>query len=201
MTQQTTKGAQGMPNLSGDQHPKSAWLMNGMILAGIVMMVVAAAGIFLLNRAPTSSSAASGGPVRVGMRMDDFVLQDISGKAVHLSDYKGHPVLINAWATWCPPCRAEMPALNTFYQQYRERGFVILAVNAGETRAQAADYANSMGLKFPILLDPDEHLMDVLSIHDFPTSILIGSNGAVKMIHVGMFTPETLSQQLLPLLQ
>ena len=93
-----------------------------------------------------------------------------------------------------------MPALNTFYQQYRDKGFVILAVNAGETQALASDFAKSYGLTFPILLDPDQHLMDQLGIHDYPTSFLIGKDGVIKKVHIGMLTSGALEQEILPLI-
>jgi thiol-disulfide isomerase/thioredoxin len=73
------------------------------------------------------------GHVRVGAALADFTLNDIHGKVVHLSDYSGRPVLINAWAIWCPPCKAEMPPLNRYYQSHVKDGFMLLSVNAGDS--------------------------------------------------------------------
>jgi peroxiredoxin len=194
-----SKGAGGAPG----------WLPKVMLLAGVFLMALALVGALLQYRAQSAlnvapglpTSPAYGGPARVGATMADFKLLDTNGKQVKLSDYAGQAVLINTWATWCPPCRAEMPDLNVFYQKHRESGFVVLAVNAGETRDLAAGFANQLGLAFPILLDSDEYLVDSLGIRDFPTSILVGRDGKIKAVHVGMFTPDMLEKQILPLIR
>ncbi len=167
----------------------------GMIAVGILLV----AGAVLLLFTPQGTAGAPG-PARIGAPIGNFTLTDLSGKQVQLSDYAGRPVLLNAWATWCPPCQAEMPDLNAYYQAHRSQGFVILAINAGETSAQASAFATRLGLSFPILLDPTEALMDTLHIADFPTSILVGRDGVVKAIHVGRLTPAMLQKEITPYL-
>ncbi len=167
----------------------------GMIVVGVLLVAVAA-----LLLAAQNGSGDGLGPVRIGARLANFTLSDLSGKQVQLSDYAGRPVLINAWATWCPPCQAEMPDLNAYYLAHRSQGFVILAINAGETNAQASAFTRQLGLSFPILLDPTEALMDALHIADFPTSILVGRDGVVKAIHVGRMTPAMLQNEITPFL-
>jgi cytochrome c biogenesis protein CcmG, thiol:disulfide interchange protein DsbE len=139
-------------------------------------------------------------PPRIGTPLNNFSLLDIQGHKVQLSDYLGKVVLINAWATWCPPCRAEMPDLNAYYQAHHNDGFVVLAVNAGEAQADAAAFAQNSDLTFPVLLDSDYHLLDGLNIHDYPTSIVVGRDGKVKAIHIGMYRPEELAVDVTPLL-
>jgi cytochrome c biogenesis protein CcmG, thiol:disulfide interchange protein DsbE len=139
-------------------------------------------------------------PARVGSRLSSFELTDIQGNKVRLRDYQGQVVLVNAWATWCPPCRAEMPALNAYYQQHRAEGFVILAINAGDPAAAAAEFARDYNLSFPVLLDPQTRLLDALYIRSFPTSILIGRDGLVKDIHIGILTPALIEEKISPLL-
>lgn len=178
--------------------PVNGWLLKALIGGGLILLVAALVGFFWINQ---PASPASGEPLRAGVKMTEFSLQDIQGKIVRLSDYAGKTVLVNTWATWCPPCRAEMPALNAFYQQHQADGFVILAINAGETQTEAADFARQYSLKFPVLLDSDQRLMDRLNIHDFPTSVLIGKDGLVKTIHVGMLTPDMIQSEILPLIQ
>ncbi len=167
----------------------------GMIVVGVLL--VAAAVLLLVTQ---SGGTESLGPPRIGARLGNFTLTDLSGKLVQLSDFAGRPVLINTWATWCPPCQAEMPDLNAYYLAHRNEGFVILAINAGETNAQASAFATRLGLSFPILLDPTETLMDALHIADFPTSILVGKDGVVKAIHVGRLTPAMLQNEISPFL-
>ncbi len=167
----------------------------GMIVVGFLL--VAGAALLLIAQ---RGDAGSLGPVKIGGRLGNFTLTDLSGKQVQLSDYAGRPVLINAWATWCPPCQAEMPDLNAFYLAHRSQGFVILAINAGETQAKANAFATRLGLSFPILLDPSEALMDALHIADFPTSILVGRDGIVKAVHVGQMSPAMLKNEFSPFL-
>jgi peroxiredoxin len=160
-------------------------------------LLVVIAAVFLLSGKPYSQTM---GPAQIGKPLGNFSLTDINGKKVSLSDYAGQVVLINAWATWCPPCRAEMPYLNAYYQAHQAEGFVILAVNAGDSASVAAAFANQKGLAFPVLLDPNTRLLTSLGVHSFPTSILVSSDGVVKTIHVGMFTPETLEAEITPYL-
>ena len=182
----------------GQNPPK---IIRGLIISGILLLVAALVGIILINQPGQQADGASNAPIRAGMTMPDFTLNDINGVPVRLSDFRGKTVLINAWATWCPPCRAEMPSLNAFYQAQRDKNFVILAVNVGESKSVAASFASENNLEFPVLLDQDEKLMDRWNIHDYPTSILIGKDGTVKMVHLGMFTSDTLESEILPLLQ
>ena len=166
-----------------------------LIVSGGILVLVS---LFLLLWKP--GSQASAGPARIGSPLGDFVLTDLNGNNVHLGDYSGKVVLVNTWATWCPPCRAEMPTLNQYYQEHINDGFMILAVNAGDSKSEASSFANSLGLSFPVLLDLDSSLVDTMAIHSFPTSILVGRDGVVKTIHVGLFTPEALEQEITPYL-
>jgi peroxiredoxin len=163
-------------------------------------------GVFLILAAIlfTSFSKSTGiivAPARVGSALGDFSLTDIRNNTVHLSDFKGKTVLINAWATWCPPCRAEMPLLNQYYQAHAQQNFVLLAVNAGDTLSEAASFANQNTLAFPVLLDSGTQLLNQMGVNSFPTSILIGRDGKVKTIHIGLFTADSIEAELTPLIE
>jgi len=119
---------------------------------------------------------------------------------VRLSDYQGQPVLINFWATWCPPCREEMPLFSEFYLANQDSGFVILAVDVGEEWDLVADFAYEQNLPFPVLLDPDQQIADALRINAYPTSVLVGRDGKIKSVHVGMYTEKQLERDVLPYL-
>jgi peroxiredoxin len=166
-----------------------------LFLAGGLLLVIAVV-ISFSKKSPSQAT----GPVKVGKQMRDFSLKDINGKTVRLQDFAGQVVLVNAWATWCPPCKAEMPDLNAYYQTHQSEGFMILAVNAGDPAEDAAAFANQKGLAFPVLLDPRTNLINSLGIYSFPTSILVGRDGLVKAIHVGMFTPQVLEAEITPYL-
>lgn len=166
-----------------------AWL-------GGIAAVIAAAFLLLGKKTPTQMVV----PAQVGQPLSQFSLADIQGKTVHLQDYAGQVVLVNAWATWCPPCKAEMPALNAYYRAHQSEGFVLLAVNAGDSASQAAAFATQSGLAFPVLLDADLRLLNGLGIRSYPTSIIVGRDGLVQDIHVGMFSAESLEAEITPLL-
>lgn len=176
--------------------PLAAWLPFGLI--GLGALVLIGLLVVLLNRSKTQSQSIA--PARIGAPLVDFTLPDIQGQQVSLSDFQGQVVLVNTWATWCPPCRAEMPDLNAYYQAHQKEGFVILAINAGESQSIAAAFAQEYRLAFPVLLDSDYRLLNGLAIHDYPTSIVIGRDGLVKTIHIGMYRPEQLEADIIPLL-
>lgn len=149
-----------------------------------------------------SLSPKSGGPrpARIGVEADDFVLADIEGHPVRLSDYRGQVVLVNGWATWCPPCRAEMPTLQAFYNTHHDEGFTLLAINAGESQPTVSGFVSQMGFSFPILLDPGERVLAGLGTNGLPTSYVIGRDGKVKYIHAGGITANVLEARVSPLL-
>ena len=170
---------------------------NWKIFAGIIAIVF----VVILLAKTDHAEADKIEMAVIGKSVGDFSLMDLDGKTVHLSDYKGKTVLINAWATWCPPCRAEMPDLENYYRQQKENNFVILAINAGDTLEQAQGFVRSNNLSFPVLLDPDVEILQALGITGFPTSILIDPDGIVKYIHIGMFRPDDLDINISPYLK
>ncbi|OJX45995.1 MAG: hypothetical protein BGO78_03675 [Chloroflexi bacterium 44-23] len=169
---------------------------NWQILVGIGIFLIIMAGLSLTHKAESESiqRAVKGQP------LGDFSLLDLHANEIHLSDYRGKIVLINSWASWCPPCMAEMPALEKFYQQNKGHNFEILAVNAGESQATAQNFVRRSGVSFPILLDEDASTLTAMGINGYPTSILVGPDGNVLHIHIGLFFPEDLEKEISPFL-
>lgn len=169
----------------------------GIVIAGLgVLLLVISLISFLRPSQPNGISKP-----KMGAPMSNFELADIKDEWISLSDYRGQVVLINTWASWCPPCRAEMPDLNAFYNQYKDQGFVVLAINGGEAPATARAFTAEYGLDFPVLVDPDYRVMDGLMIDSFPTSIVVDRDGIVRGIRMGVHTPETLQNEVLPLIE
>ncbi len=139
--------------------------------------------LFLL---PLFSSCAPEGAIGKGMVAPDFTLETLDGSSLTLSSFRGKIVLINFWASWCPPCRSEMPELE---QAYKELGddFVLLAVN--ETNSDNVDdvrtFVNEQGLSFPILLDKDGTTSNAYRASSLPTSYFIDREGKIYLIQVG----------------
>jgi peroxiredoxin len=116
---------------------------------------------------------------RAGFPAPDFVLPDLQGQAVRLSDHRGKIVFLNLWATWCPPCREEMPSMQRLYQQMSGRDFVMLAVSEDYDVAAVAAFAQQMRLSFPILLDTKGELPPRYGVTGYPETFIIDRNGNV----------------------
>ena len=109
----------------------------------------------------------------------DFSLVNLDGQEVQLSDFRGHPVIVNFWASWCQPCRAEMATFQEIFVAYKEQGFVFLAVNSQENRANAFDFAQSRALTFPILLDEDGKVSNRYRVLSLPATFFINKDGKI----------------------
>lgn len=117
-------------------------------------------------------------PVRTNLMKDyDFKLEDLNGNMVSLSDYKGKKVYINFWATWCPPCKAEMPDIEKLYQETKDSDLVILAVNVGEDKNTVQKFIKDNGYNFPILLDVTGEVSQKYQVTGIPTSYFIDTEG------------------------
>ncbi len=109
----------------------------------------------------------------------NFILPDLSGNTVSLADHRGKIVFLNFWATWCPPCRAEMPSMEKLYNKFKNIEFTILAVNLGENAKQVRAFKESYKLNFPILLDADSSLGSIYGAISIPTTYLIDRDGYI----------------------
>ena len=106
---------------------------------------------------------------------------------MRLSDFKGHPVLINFWATWCAPCLIEMPALEQTYGKYKDQGLVVLAVNEAESADKVAQYMQNYGLSFTAVLDTDLSIGRLYRITGYPTTWLVDREGNLRQLRRGAF--------------
>lgn len=162
-----------------------------LMLSGVTLIIIAIVMVLLLPASPNGIS-----PARINQPLSNFSLNDLRGNQVTLSDYKGQVVLVNIWATWCPPCRAEMPDLQAYYAANRQKGFVVLAIDAGDDRTEVAAFASEYGLSFPILLDPQSQLVNRMNVFDYPTSFILDRNGVVRNVHIGQYPPELLKADI-----
>lgn len=153
----------------------------------ILMLVVAAfffarrQGFFL-----DSPSVQPGSQSERNVVAPDFILPGLNGTPVRLSDHRGNVVLLNFWATWCPPCRAEMPSIEKLYQLYRERGLTILAIsNDVSGRSVVEPFVRERGLTFPILLNPEGDVFAQYGVRGLPTSYVLDRRGRIVSGEVG----------------
>ncbi|MGM0523647.1 MAG: peroxiredoxin family protein [Bacillota bacterium] len=132
----------------------------------------------------------------VGNLAPDFMLSSTTGETVSLSDYRGKRVMVNFWGTWCPPCRAEMPDMEKFYQ---ENDVEILAVNLTPTESNVSDvtdFIDEFGLSFQVLLDEELAVSSQYGIQPVPTSFMVDSNGIVQYVALGAVNYEQMVQAL-----
>lgn len=133
------------------------------------------------------------------VKVRDFKLKDLSGKEVNLSDYYGKLVFLNFWATWCPPCREEMPSMEKLYQRFKDEDFVMLAVDLRESQSTVKDFAREYKLNFPILLDLTGKIGDTYGVRAIPTTYLIDRQG--KLIGKAVGARDWASQEAFELIE
>lgn len=119
--------------------------------------------------------------VEVGDRAPAYSAPSLDGEEVALADFRGRPVLLNVWATWCGPCRVEMPSIQRLFDAYRDRGFVVLAVSVdpGHARAEVARFAEEYALTFPILHDPASRVSEIFRTRGVPETIILDGEGRI----------------------
>ena len=112
-----------------------------------------------------------------GITAPDFSLPDMDGKNVRLSDYRGSPLIINFWATWCPPCREEMPSMQRAWEKLQQEGILMLAINVGEDEDTIFQFTANYPVDFPLLLDVDSSVTGEWPVRGLPTTYVVGPGG------------------------
>ena len=150
------------------------------LLLGLAWIFVSA------DRSETSTAGQIPAPQQ-GFLAPDFELKTLTGESVKLSDLRGQAVLVNLWATWCPPCRAEMQSIETVYNEYKDQGFVVLAVNMTyqDNQTDIMPFVDQEGLTFPILLDETGAMANAYQLQSLPSSYFIGRDGIIREVVIG----------------
>lgn len=130
-----------------------------------------------------ASSIASSG--LAGQPAPDFALKSSTGENLRLSEYRGEVVMINFWATWCGPCRQEMPLLDELYTRYERVGFSLLGVNIDDDSSRAMDMISELGIHFPVLFDERKDVSKLYQVDAMPVTILVDREGNVRHVHHG----------------
>lgn len=164
---------------SGRSRPARSALLIAVVIVTGAWFVSGRSGIASLGRGGINSSYLP----RVGQQAPDFITEDLFGNPVRLSDFRGRPVWLMFWGSWCPPCRAEMPDIVAAYSQLKPQGLVLLGVSVRESAADAASYAAKNDANFSILSDPDEadtgHGYPLFNV---PTHLFIDADGAIRSV-------------------
>ena len=175
----------------GEVEPRKS----GRLLSTIFLILVVALPIILISLKEKPSKIVI--PLKEGRPAPDFTFPDLDGRKVSLSDFRGKVVLVNIWATWCPPCRDEMPSMQKLYERFKGENFELLAVSIdAEGHKAVAPFMRKMNLTFPALLDPKEKIRSLYQITGVPESFIIDKNGILVQRIIGPLdwsTPKVFS--------
>jgi len=141
--------------------------------------------VFALALALAAFAADATGAALTSGNAPDFTLRSAAGGNLRLAEQRGQVVMINFWATWCGPCKQELPHLARLYDKYRSAGFVLLGVSVDDDPKAAQALAERMGLKFPVLFDTDKSVSRLYALDSMPSSVLIDRDGKLRHLHRG----------------
>ncbi len=170
------------------------------LAAGAALILLGIGLFFILRNLPPSGlQEESVMPVAVHYAAPELSLQNANGGIESLEDYRGKVVLVNNWATWCPPCKAEMPTLESYYEEHASEGFQIVAIESGESRPDVLPFIQSYGLKFAVWLDPQHASLAVFRNSNLPNSFVLDRNGMVRYAWTGAISKAMLERFVTPL--
>lgn len=171
--------------------------------SGAVLLLLGIAGLLLLPplESGVEDEQASVIPVEVSYPAPEIKLLSIDGREVSLADYRGQFVMVNNWATWCPPCKAEMPDLNAYYLQHKDDNFTLIGIEAGDTSTNVSAVIEQLKIEYPIWLDPGEEALYAFQTTYLPSTFVVDPEGTVRMQWTGMISLKTLEKYVTPLLE
>ncbi len=176
----------------------SLMLGAGLVLIGIAALAVPSAANYV-NSAGADFTAA---PAAVQYPAPTLTLMDLHGDPHSIADYRGQVALVNLWATWCPPCKAEMPNLQDFFERYKDQGFTIIAIDDGDPADEVSRFVQEHGLSFPIWLDPTYEATErAFRTRALPSSYVIDRLGIVRLAWTGAITLRDLDRFVAPLIK
>ncbi|MEW6028885.1 MAG: TlpA family protein disulfide reductase [Chloroflexota bacterium] len=174
---------------------------------GLIAVGIAAMAFVTMNRAAPESDVSGGSgsdasvlPALVNYPAPELTLTDLNGQSYSLADYRGRVALVNMWATWCPPCRQEMPTLQSFYEQYADLGFVIIAIDDGDPAPDVAAFVEEYGLTFPVWLDPQYASERAFNTMNLPSSFVMDREGIIRLQWVGAIERDQLETYVAPVI-
>jgi len=163
--------------------------------AGLILALVNARQKALESVAPIIPPATTNFPA------PQLALTDLQGNPTSIEDYSGQVILVNNWATWCPPCRTEMPELQAYYTAHASEGFVVVSIDSGDPADMVASFVKDYGMTFPVWLDPESKAQGFFKNWDLPSSYVIDRDGIVRLAWTGGINQPTLEQYVTPLLE
>ncbi len=167
----------------------------GLILLGIVAWLV------LPRQAQSAEQEISAVPVKVNYPAPDLSLNDLQGNPVSLAGYRGRVVLVNNWATWCPPCKAELPTLEAYFKTHQDQKFILIGIEAGEPANEVSRFVQDYKLTYPVWLDPQQKATEAFQNDGLPSSYILDETGTVRLMWNGPISLQMLEKYVTPLLK
>lgn len=167
----------------------------------IVTVAILGSVWIFFTRVPVEPASAATAQPRVNFPAPALALATLDGKNIALNDLGGQVVIVNFWATWCPPCRAEMPEIQNAYEKYRLQGLTVLAVDVAEDPETITPFVQEFKLTFPILLDRDTAVTKRYQVNGLPTTFFVGRDGVIRATNLGGMNRAFIEAQLAPLLE
>jgi len=181
---------------SGKKNTSQKTNLLPLILAGLGIIALIAVGLILsTNQGEVIESidALTFPPIKVNQPAPELTLFDLDGNEVSLKDFRGEVILVNNWATWCPPCREEMPEFEAYYDKYKDQGFQVVAIEAGEPEAEVRGFVEG--------LDPENKSLLTFQQNSLPNSFVIDRKGNLRLAWLGAINGATLEKYVTPLLK
>ncbi|MBL7165624.1 MAG: TlpA family protein disulfide reductase [Dehalococcoidales bacterium] len=150
----------------------------------------------LLQGCDSESGLASSGRAELDKPAPDFTLKDLDGNTVRLSDLRGKVVFLNFWATWCPPCRAEMPDIEKVHRKYKDQDVVVLGIDLRESASTVRRFVEDGGYTWAFLLDTTGYVGSIYRVSAIPTSYFVDKKGIIRAVAIGGMTGATIEANL-----
>jgi cytochrome c biogenesis protein CcmG, thiol:disulfide interchange protein DsbE len=183
-------------------HRQWKWCFAGVLILGSMFIVATRVRPQHTTAAPAAATDVVMTPAPLADHpAPDFTLTNLDGTNIALIDLKGQVLLINVWATWCPPCRVEMPTIQAAYEQYHDQGFTVLAVNLQEDPPAVAAFMRENQLTFPALLDRDGQVSRAYQAVGLPSSFFVDRRGVIRAVYRGPMPRSTIAGTVEQLLQ
>jgi cytochrome c biogenesis protein CcmG/thiol:disulfide interchange protein DsbE len=192
----------------GVESPIARHVYVGNLLVGVVAAVVFGGLVWFFGQPPSEATSQAvtvtaqpaGAPPRIGRTAPDFHVASLDGDLLRLSDFRGRPVWITFWASWCPPCRAESSDIQAAHERYRDAGLVILAIDVGEDPGTIRDYLERAGITFTVALDTSTDVAALYRVAGVPSHYFIDRDGVLRDSKIGAIGEKAIDRKLQALL-
>lgn len=204
MTMRNQKSRNSKRTVRGKSRTKN---LTGMIFLGLGFVLMGVTALMLLPQKTSAATSSSPSlprtmPVEVNYKAPALTLSSLDGKEHSLTDYHGQVVLVNLWATWCPPCKAEMPTLNTYFREHSDEGFMLIAINDGDKEEDVIAFVENYGLDFQVWIDSEHKAsINTFKTQSLPSSFVIDREGVIRLRWIGEIGKDTLEEYVTPLLR